>query len=316
MMLAVATATGSGAPAPERAGPSQQTPPPAGQQPTFRAGTRTVPIYVSVTDQVGAFVMDLTKDEFEVRDDGRVQAITQFTTDIQPITAIVLMDGSRSMVNALDMVMTAADYFVVRLMPGDRARVGSFSEDIRFSPAFTSDRDALARQVNDLFALRVGPVTRLWDAVGEATTLFEAGEGRRVVIAFTDGDDTWSTSTFSDALGRARRADVMVYAVLIRGIQRLPEDRSRRRPQGGTFTDLAVDTGGGYYIVSTKLAELNSIATQIAEELHSQYVVAFQPEQLDGRLHKLEVRVTRPRMKVRARQSYVADPERIGGGRP
>jgi VWFA-related protein len=220
------------------------------------------------------------------------------------------------MVNALDMVMTAADHFVVRLMPGDRARVGSFSEDIRFSPAFTADRDALARQVNDLFALRVGPVTRLWDAIGEATTLFESGEGRRVIIAFTDGEDTWSDSTFSDALARARRADVMVYAVLIRGIQRLPEDRSRRRAPSGTFTDLAVDTGGGYYIVNNKLADLNPIATQIAEELHSQYVIGFLPEQLDGKLHKLEVKVKRPQVKVRARQSYVADPERIGGGRP
>ena len=316
-VLTVVALAGPGAPKPGEGGrrPPQQTPP-APQQPTFRAGARTVPIYVSVTDQVGAFVMDLAKEDFEVRDDGRVQPITQFTTDIQPITAIVLMAGSRSMVNALDMVMTAADHFVVRLMPGDRARVGSFSEDIRFSPAFTADRDALARQVNDLFALRVGPVTRLWDAIGEATTLFESGEGRRVIIAFTDGEDTWSDSTFSDALARARRADVMVYAVLIRGIQRLPEDRSRRRAPSGTFTDLAVDTGGGYYIVNNKLADLNPIATQIAEELHSQYVIGFLPEQLDGKLHKLEVKVKRPQVKVRARQSYVADPERIGGGRP
>jgi Ca-activated chloride channel homolog len=314
LILAITAAVPSGAR--QRAGsPPPQTPPAAPQQPTFRAGTRTVPIYVSVTDQVGAFVMDLTKDEFEVRDDGRVQEITQFTTDTQPISAIVLMDGSRSMVNALDLVMEAADHFVVRLMPGDRARVGSFSEDIRFSPAFTSDRDALARQVNDLFALRVGPVTRLWDAICEATSLFEAGEGRRVVIAFTDGDDTWSTNTFEDALSRARRSEVMVYAVVLRGIQRLPEDRSRRRPSA-SFTDLAVDTGGGYYIVTNKLADLNSVATEIAEELHSQYVVGFLPAQLDGRLHKLEVRVNRPKVKVRARQSYVADAERIGGGRP
>ena len=271
---------------------------------------------MAVTDEFGAFVMDLNQDEFEVRDDGRVQEVTQFTTGNQPISAIVLMDGSRSMVNALDMVMTAADHFVVRLMPGDRARVGSFSEDIRFSPAFTSDRDALARQVNDLLALRVGPVTRLWDAVVEATTMFESGEGRRVVIVFTDGDDTWSTNSFSDDLSRARRADVMVYAVLLRGVARLSEDRARRRPGGGSFSDLAIDTGGGYYLVTSKLADLNSIATQIAEELHSQYVLGFQPAQLDGKLHKLEVRVNRPRVKVRARQSYVADPNRIGGMRP
>jgi Ca-activated chloride channel family protein len=299
--------------APTRAEPQRGTaPPPQQTPPPFRGGTRTVPIYVSVTDQIGQFVLNLTKDDFEVRDDGKVQQITQFTTDIQPITAIVLMDGSRSMVNALDMVMTAADHFVVRLMPGDKARVGSFSEQIRFSPGFTADRDDLARQVNDLFDIRVGPVTRLWDAIGEATTMFETMEGRRVIVVFTDGDDTWSNSSFAEALGRARRADNMVYAVVIRGIQRLPEDRNRRRG-GGDLTELAIETGGGYYIVNNKLDDLNSIATQIAEELHSQYVVGFQPAAMDGRLHKLEVRVTKPKMKVRARQSYIAEPDKIGG---
>src|SRR5436309_2309275 len=133
---------------------AQQSSPP--QQPTFRAGTRTVPIYASVTDEIGRFVLDLTRDDFELRDDGRIQPITQFTLDVQPLTAIVLLDGSSSMVKALDTVVTAADHFVVRLMPGDRARVGSFSSEIRLSPAFSSDRDELAREVNDLFDLRIG----------------------------------------------------------------------------------------------------------------------------------------------------------------
>src|SRR5581483_2757981 len=93
---------------------------PTAQQPTpaFRAGTRTVPIYATVTDELGAFVLDLKKDDFEVRDDGKPQPLTVFTTDIQPISAFVLLDGSRSMVKALDTVITAADHFVVRLMPG------------------------------------------------------------------------------------------------------------------------------------------------------------------------------------------------------
>ena len=149
---------------------AQQTPPaaPPQQQPTFRAGTRTVPVYVSVTDDIGRFVLDLQRDDFEIRDDGKIQPITQFATDIQPLTAIVLLDGSRSMVKALDTVITAADHFVVRLMPGDRARIGSFSDEIRFAPAFSSDRDELAREVNDLFDLRVGTGTRLWDAIGQA----------------------------------------------------------------------------------------------------------------------------------------------------
>ena len=293
---------------------AQQPPPPAGQEPTFRAGARTVPIYASVTDEIGRVVLGLTRADFEVRDDGKVQAITQFATDVQPLTAIVLLDGSRSMVNALDTVITAADHLVVRFMPGDRARIGSFADEVRISPAFTSNRDELAREVNDLFDLRMGTGTRLWDALGQASTSFEGAEGRRVVV-FTDGDDTQSTSSFEDALFRARKADVMVYAVLIRGVKRLPEDRQPGRPRR-PFSDLALDTGGGYYLVNNVLDDMNSIATEIVEELHSQYVLGFVPQALDGKLHKLEVRVRRPRLKIRARQSYLAegDPGHGAGG--
>jgi Ca-activated chloride channel family protein len=286
----------------------QQTP----QQPTFRAGTRTVAVYASVTDEAGGFLLDLTRDDFELRDDGQLQPLTQFATTVEPLSAIVLLDGSRSMVNALNTVIAAADHFVIRLMPGDEARVGSFSDEVRMENAFTSNRDELARQVNDLFDLRIGTSTRLWDAVSEAVGSFqeEHTDRRKVVIVFTDGDDTWSTTSFDDAIGRARRADVMIYAVLIRGgVQRPPEDRLYRRPPPD-FSRLAAVTGGGYYPVDNPLDDLNSISTEIAEELHNQYVLGFVPQQLDGKLHKLDVRVKRPHTRVRARQSYVAEPDR------
>ena len=95
-----------------------QTPPP--QQPVFRAGTATVPVYVSVTDDNGQFVLNLTSKDFVVRDNGKPQTITAFITDVQPITAVLLLDASRSMVNALDQVVAGADHFVVRMMPGSK----------------------------------------------------------------------------------------------------------------------------------------------------------------------------------------------------
>jgi Ca-activated chloride channel family protein len=288
---------------------------PTPQDPTFRGGTRTVPIWVSATDDIGRFVLDLKREDFEIRDDGKLQTITQFTTDVQAMTAVVLLDGSRSMVKALDTVITAADHLVVRLRPGDRARVGSFADEIRFTPAFTSDRDLLARQVNDLFDLRIGATTRLWDAVAQATRQFEGGEGRRVIVVFTDGDDTASIASADEALTRARRADAMLYMVLIRGMERLPEDRrgARRGGRSQDSADVALSTGGGYYVVNNVLDDMNMISTQIAEELHNQYVLGFVPADLDGKLHKLDVRVKRPRLKVRARQTYIAEPEQIGG---
>jgi Ca-activated chloride channel homolog len=278
------------------------------QEPTFRTGTRTVPIFASVTDETGRFVLDVRRDEFEVRDDGRTQRLSLFTTDTQPLTAVVLLDGSRSMVNAIETVITAADHFVVRLMPGDKALVGSFSDEIRFAPEFTSDRDELARQVNDLFDLRMGLGTSLWDALHQAAAAFEGREdARRVVVVFTDGDDTSSLKMYSDVLSAVRRADAMVYAVLLRGMDRVPENRRGRRSRPQELPNLAAATGGGYYVVNNLLDDMNSIATQVAEELHNQYVLGFVPEKLDGKLHKLEVRVKRPHVKVRARESYLAE---------
>jgi Ca-activated chloride channel homolog len=280
------------------------------QEPVFRAGTRTVPVYATATDETGQFVLDLRRDEFEVRDDGKVQDLSLFTTGVQPLTAVVLLDASRSMVNGLRTVITAADHFVVRLMPGDRALVGSFSSEIRFAPAFSDDRDELAREVNDLFDLRIGLDTSLWDAVTRAADAFEGGDqGRRVIVVFTDGDDTSSLTSSVDTLGRVRDADAMLYAVVIRGVQRLSENRRGRRPnRPQELPNLTLATGGGYYVVNNVLDDMNSITTQIAQELHNQYVLGFVPRQLDGKIHKIEVRVTRPHVKVRARESYVAEP--------
>ena len=285
------------------------------QEPVFRAGTRTVPVYATATDDLGRFVLDLRRDDFDVRDDGKAQDLTLFTRGVQPLTAVVLLDASRSMVNALRTVITAADHLVVRLMPDDRALVGSFSDEIRFAPAFTGDRDELAREVNDLFDLRIGLHTSLWDAIARATEQFEGGgKGRRVIVVFTDGDDTASLTPSIEALGRMRSADAMLYAVLIRGMERLSENRRGRRPgRPQELANLTLATGGGYYLVNNVLDDLNAIATQIAQELHSQYVLGFVPQELDGKVHKLEVRVKRPHVKVRARESYVAEPDPEGG---
>src|SRR5437016_2788858 len=166
--------------------PQQQTPPQP--RPVFRAGANTVPVYASVTDEAGQFVLNLSRGDFVVKDNGKVQSITDFITDVQPITAVLLLDASRSMVNALDQVIGAADHFVVRMMPGDKARVGSFSEEIRFDKDFTSNLDELTRQVNDPFNIRIGNRTRLWDAINEAVTSLQTMDGRRVVVVFTDGE--------------------------------------------------------------------------------------------------------------------------------
>ena len=206
---------------------------------------------------------------------------------------------------ALDLVKKASEQFLIRLLPADRARVGAFSDKIDFFPPdrFTGNRDELIGYLKDL---DFGYPTRLFDAVDQSMDKLEPIDGRKVVLVFTDGDDTASKAGLGDILDRARLLDVMVYTIglesdYFNGVQRV-----RTRPDRG-LKKLAEETGGGFFELK-KTDELGPTFTRVAQELHSQYVLGFSPEKLDGKVHKLDVRVKRPGMTARARRSYVAAP--------
>jgi Ca-activated chloride channel family protein len=274
----------------------------AGQQqvPTFRSATRTVPVYATVTDASGRLVPDLERGDFEIWDNGQKVEISLFENAIQPITVVVMLDTSGSMTMNLDLLKQAATQFVIRLLPDDRARVGSFSDKIRVSPAgFTGDRDELIRVIRE--DIQFGNPTRLWDATDAGMEALKDLQGRRVVLVFTDGADTSSDLDQKDVLARAREEEFLIYAIGL---------RSRMRGQGVTRPDpglrkVAEETGGGYFEL-TRTDELNATFTRVAAELHSQYVLGFTPAAIDGKIHKLEVKITRPGLLARARKSYVA----------
>ena len=272
----------------------------AQQQPTFRSGTRTVALYATVTDATGRLVPDLERGDFEVWDNGKPVPLTVFENAVQPISVVVMLDTSGSMTMNLDLLKEAATQFAIRLLPADRARIGHFSDRIRIKPAdFTSDRDELIRILRD--DIDYGNPTRLWDATDAGMTALKDIEGRRVVLVFTDGADTFSDRSEGDVLARARDGEFLIYAI---GLQ------SRMRGQGVTHPDpglrkLAEETGGGYFEL-LRTDELNATFTRVASELHSQYVLGFTPAALDGKLHKLEVIIKRPGLVARARKSYLA----------
>jgi Ca-activated chloride channel family protein len=275
----------------------------SGQQPVFRAVSSTV------TDREGRLVPDLLEEHFEVYDNGKRQNLTLFKSDVQPITVVVMLDTSGSMTLNLDLLKDAAERFVLRLLPGDRARIGSFSDIIRISPSFTDDRDELVRLVRT--EIRFGNPTFLWDAIDASMSALAGESGRRVVLVFTDGkDDRSQQADFDQVTRRAQNEGFMIYAIGLQaeflGSVTRP-DRNLRR--------LAEQTGGGYFELR-RAADLNSTFTRVADELHRQYVLGFTPEALDGKVHKLEVRVKVPGMRVRARQSYLASPEGIAGDLP
>lgn len=296
------------------------------QQQEFRAVTRTVPVFTTVTDEFGQLVLDLEKEDFEVRDNGVLRPIAQFTRTQVPITATLLIDGSRSVIKDWDLLVGAADNFIVRLMPGDRVQIGSFAEDIRFGPGFLGDRDELVRFLRGAFNLRMGIRTLLWDAIDEAIQGLAPADSRRVIVVFTDGQDTMSVATPYTVTSHARRQDVMVYAVKVRPSTFEPRDRQdlqraelraaqsgtdvlAPRPADGSLDRLVRETGGGYYEIDV-LSELNAVATQAAVELHSQYVLGFEPQRLDGKVHEIDVRVKKRGHTARARRTYLAAPGR------
>ena len=139
------------------------------QEPTFKAGNRTVAVYATVTNEAGRLVPDLPRDVFTVSDNGKPQALTLFANDIQPITVVMLLDRSGSMRANFRIVEEAAEQFVTEMLPGDKARIGSFSNRIQVDPrSFTSDHDELLEILRR--ELPEEDRTPLWNAVSVGIT--------------------------------------------------------------------------------------------------------------------------------------------------
>jgi len=273
------------------------------QQPTFRTGIRTVPVYATVVDASGRLVPGLEEADFEIYDNGKKQTVTIFDNKPVPFSAALTLDSSISMEMNLPFMQEAAVQFAIRLASDDRCVVGFFNSKITFSPELTNDRDSLISYIRN--NMTRGNSTRLWDGVDAAMDQLADVTGRRVVVVLTDGDDAGASSrSYDDVLDRAQREDVMLYTVGIESYYHNGERWTLSRP-GGAFKRLASETGGGFFELK-KSDELNSTFTRVIQELHSQYVIGFSPQVLDGKSHKLEVRLAKPGLKARARGSYIA----------
>ncbi|MBI4265716.1 MAG: VWA domain-containing protein [Acidobacteria bacterium] len=278
----------------------------AAQQATFRSGTRIVPVIATVTDAQGRLVPNLERDQFTILDNGRSQELSVFLNEVQPFTVVVMLDFSASMTANLDLLKQAAEQFILRMLPEDRGQVGAFSDKSQFSGAFTSDRDDLIFALRDL---QFGNPTRLYDAIDESIEMLKDVEGRKVVLVFTDGDDTASRADLGDVLDSAREHEIMVYSIGLESDYFNGQRRVRTRPDRG-LRRLSEETGGGYFELR-RTDELGPTFSRVAQELHSQYTLGFTPAALDGKEHRLDVRMKDAGMTARARRSYIASPERL-----
>ena len=210
------------------------------------------------------------------------------------MTIAILLDRSPSVFDVSQRLNTAVTELVRRLLPADRACLGTFSHVVTLNPSLTSGHGALLRHLGDNAPFPAG--TALWDAV-EAGRAAVAGEGgRRVVLIFTDAADNSSRSDI-DAVRTALEKDgVMTYGVGVRG---------REGIETRELTAIARATGGWYF----ELKPADDVAgrmQQIADELHRQYAIGFTPSALDDRMHRIVVKVKRAGFTVRARRAYFA----------
>src|SRR4051794_12815044 len=273
----------------------------AQQAPTFKAGTQVVSIFATVTDAQKRLVSDLTQDDFSVFDNEKPQTLVYFDNSIHPINVVVMLDTSGSMTLTIDLLKQAAEQFLIRLLPDDKARVGAFNDKIQFNASWTNNRDQL---ITDAKSLDFGNGTRLWDAVGASLDELKSVDGRKVILVFTDGDDTESRMRFGTVLDRARAEEVMIYAIGLESVYFNGQQKVRTKPDSG-LRNIADETGGGYFEL-TKASDLAPTFTKVAQELHSQYVIGFTPTALDNKVHKLVVKMKQPGMTAQARRSYLA----------
>jgi VWFA-related protein len=293
------------------------------QPPAFGTTTRTVAVYATVTNAQGRLAPDLTRDNFEVDDNGVKQELSVFSNDVQPITGIMLLDRSGSMKPNLELEVRAADTFIHGMLAEDRLRIGNFGKDIVIEPDdFTSNRDTLFKVLHgDL--QRDGP-TPLWNAIDRAIDKLLLEKSRRVVLALSDGVDEpldfgGHAKSMKDEMKRAEDDDVMIYAIGMEGLapfqQRgaqgfggiMPQRRNEsamQKPDEG-MAKIAAATGGGYFEL-TSLGDLTGKFDRVIDELHHQYALGFVPQKLDGKLHDLTVKVNKSGYTVHARKRYLA----------
>lgn len=280
----------------------------AGQDtPTFKATTQIVSVPATVLDSQGRLVPNLEQGEFTILDNGKPQTITFFQNETQPFTVVVMLDYSASMTSSLDLLRAAAEQFLLRMLPQDKGQVGAFSDRIEFSGEFTNDRDDLISALRDL---QYGNPTRLWDAVDQSIDMLKPVDGRKVVLVFTDGDDTYSKAGFGTVLDHAKQNEVMVYAIGLQSTYFNGQRMVRSQPDR-SLKKIAEETGGGYFELK-KTDELAPTFTRVAQELHSLYTLGFSPAALDGKEHKLDIKMKQTGMNARARRTYIASAARLG----
>ena len=271
---------------------------------------------VTVTDSTRQFVKGLTLGDFAVFEDGVAQSVQFFEASDTPLDLILLIDTSSSMSDKMDVVHEAASGFLKTMKANDRGAIVAFADTVDIIQPLTGDRAALEEGVR---RTRARGATSLHNALYIALKQFgraaqREGDVRRQAIAvLSDGEDTSSLVSFDDVLELARKSGVSIYPIVLQSkyaASRIASQGQRRFYSESEYSmrTLAQETGAQAFF-PMQIFELKGVYASIAQELSSQYSLAYSPANVraDGRFRRIEVRVaTRPELKLRTRTGYTA----------
>jgi Ca-activated chloride channel homolog len=293
---------------------SPDVPPPPETTPQghrLKSDVDLVVLHVTVTDQKGEFVPDLTRNEFQVFEDKIQQNVSMFSRDDIPVTMGLVIDNSGSMREKRAQVNAAAMTFVRTSNPQDEAFVVNFNDEYYLDTDgdFTSDQrnlqDALSR-------IDTRGSTALYDAViGSLNHLKKGHKDKRVLLLVTDGDDDASRMSFDDTIRSAEESNATIYTIGVFSEDDLKNDKKMVRHSKKILSELAEATGGQAYFPAN-LSEVTPICEQVAHEIRNQYTIGYYPTDAakDGTFRAVQVRVFPPpgigKVMVRTRTGYYA----------
>lgn len=291
--------------------------------------TNLVTIPVSVFDRNGLYIPNLKTEDFKIYENGKEQEIAYFGTSEKPFTVILLLDTSPSTEYKIDEIRTAATAFVDQLKPQDNVMVIEFDANINVLTEATNDRQKIYKAIKKA---DFGGGTSLYDAVDfSLRKRLNKIEGRKAIVLFTDGVDTTSSkANYDTTLQQAEEADALIFPIYYNTFfdnRRSGVSNSPFPFPGGVLNqigtseaeyalgkkyleEISESTGGRIFRPETT-GGLTAAFEGIAEELRRQYNIGYYPfeETQAGQRKQIKVRVNRPNLVVRARDSYIVRAE-------
>lgn len=279
---------------------------------TYRVNVRLVNVFTTVTDSRGAPVADLTKDDFQLLEDGVPQTIKVFEKESAiPLSIALAIDTSPSTMRDFKLETTSARRFVHSILRNeDRLSVFEVTEHIDQLTRFTSDLKTIEHGID---SLKTGPGTSIYDAIFLCSESLLDREGRKVLVLITDGGDTTSKADYNGALRRAQQAEAIVYSIIV-----VPVEADAGRNLGGehALIQISKDTGGKYYYAEGQ-QQLDEAFRKISDELRTQYLLAFYPTRKvsDSPFRRIKVELNKKDpegqvYQVRHRAGYYTAPAR------